>query len=243
MGKHHNLLGDKTVYGVMPDWNPAEIIGIRPRPLALSLYRELITDNIWAYQRSNYGYRNLRSFPLMINFFGLPYIDVRLSFNSFIPAQLEETTANKLTNYYMNKLLLEPVLHDKIEFEIVFSCFTFDLKERLKILKKHGFTQAELNSISNNLLKITNNILKPKKGLLYSDSLKLNILLDRRKELFKAKSDELDKIFWLLEDTKRFGTLPFAGIARAGFVAVQLLQSLVSTGIFTDNDYETLCQV
>ena len=46
MGKHHNLLGDKTVYGVMPDWNPAEIIGIRPRPLALSLYRELITDKI-----------------------------------------------------------------------------------------------------------------------------------------------------------------------------------------------------
>ena len=105
MGKHHNLLGDQTVYGVMPDWNPAEIIGIRPRPLALSLYRELITDNIWAYQRSNYGYRNLRSFPLMINFFGLPYIDVRLSFNSFIPAKLEKPIANKLANYYMNRLL------------------------------------------------------------------------------------------------------------------------------------------
>ena len=31
----------------MPDWNPAEIIGIKPKPLALSLYRELITDHIW----------------------------------------------------------------------------------------------------------------------------------------------------------------------------------------------------
>ena len=46
------LLGRKTVYGVMPDWNPAEIIGIRPKPLALSLYRELITDSVWAYQRN-----------------------------------------------------------------------------------------------------------------------------------------------------------------------------------------------
>src|SRR5690606_23061384 len=53
------LLGQRTVYGVMPDWNPAEIIGLRPKPLALSLYRELVTDSIWAYQRHNYGYRNL----------------------------------------------------------------------------------------------------------------------------------------------------------------------------------------
>ena len=73
------LVGERTVYGIMPDWNPAEMIGIRPKPLALSLYRELITDSIWAYQRNNYGYRNLRSFPLMQHFQGLPYIDVRVS--------------------------------------------------------------------------------------------------------------------------------------------------------------------
>lgn len=68
------LCGDSAIYSVMTDWNPAEMIGIRPRPLALSLYRELITDNIWAYQRDNYGYRNLRSFPLLVDFDGLPYI-------------------------------------------------------------------------------------------------------------------------------------------------------------------------
>ena len=84
------LCGDKTVYSVMTDWNPAEMIGIRPKPLALSLYREIITDNVWAYQRDNYGYRSLRSFPLMADFAGLPYIDVRVSFNSFVPAELEE---------------------------------------------------------------------------------------------------------------------------------------------------------
>ena len=84
MQQHPFLMGRRNIYGVMPDWNPAEMIGIRPKPLALSLYRELITDSIWAYQRHNYGYRNLRSFPLMPNFFGLPYIDVRVSFNSYI---------------------------------------------------------------------------------------------------------------------------------------------------------------
>ena len=35
----------------MPDWNPAEIIGIKPKPLALSLYKGLITDSIWSQQR------------------------------------------------------------------------------------------------------------------------------------------------------------------------------------------------
>ena len=104
----------------MPDWNPAEIVGTRPKPLALSLYRDLITDSIWAYQRHNYGYRNLRSFPLMPHFFGLPYIDVRLSFNSFIPADLDEGLAGRLVDYYINRLLSEPNLHDKVEFEIVF---------------------------------------------------------------------------------------------------------------------------
>ena len=36
MRPHPYLHGSRTVLGVMPDWNPAEIIGIRPRPLALS---------------------------------------------------------------------------------------------------------------------------------------------------------------------------------------------------------------
>ena len=72
------LKGKRTIYGVMPDWNPAEMIGIRPKPLASTLYRRLITDGTWAYQRDEYGYRNLRSFPLMVEFCGLPYIDIRV---------------------------------------------------------------------------------------------------------------------------------------------------------------------
>src|SRR5579863_4683902 len=39
---HPYLNGQKSVFGVMPDWNPAEIIGLKPRPLALSLYRSPI---------------------------------------------------------------------------------------------------------------------------------------------------------------------------------------------------------
>ena len=92
----------------MPDWNPAEIIGVKPRRLSLSLYKEFITDNIWAYQRDNYGYLNLRSHPLMVSFLGVPYIDVRVDFN-FIPKNLAENTARKiLVEFYLKKLSDSP---------------------------------------------------------------------------------------------------------------------------------------
>jgi hypothetical protein len=238
MQPHPFLMGRRTVYGVMPDWNPAEIVGIRPKPLALSLYRELITDAIWAYQRHNYGYRNLRSFPLMPHFFGLPYIDVRLSFNSFIPADLDEGLAGRLVDHYIDRLLAEPTLHDKVEFEIVFSCYTLDLPQRLERLAEAGFSKHEREAIAHSLRKLTNRIVHPKEGLWRGDAAKIDTLNARRESLLASSADPLERIYWLLEDAKRYGTLPFAGLARAGFVAVQMLKSLVAVGVFSQADYD-----
>lgn len=239
MQSHPFLIGRRTVYGVMPDWNPAEIVGIRPLPLALSLYRELITDSIWAYQRHNYGYRNLRSFPLMPHFFGLPYIDVRLSFNSFIPADLDDSLAGRLVDYYIDRLLIEPTLHDKVEFEIVFSCYTLDLPQKLESLYDAGFSKHELEVIANILRKLTNRIIHSKEGLWRGDAAKIETLKIRRGKLLRDSSEPLERIYWLLEDAKRYGTLPFAGLARAGFVAVQMLKSLVSVGVFSQTDCDS----
>lgn len=238
MRPHPFLMGHRTVYGVMPDWNPAEIIGVRPKPLALSLYRDLVTDSIWAYQRHNYGYRNLRSFPLMPHFFGLPYIDVRLSFNSFIPADLDDGLAARLVDHYIDRLLAEPTLHDKVEFEIVFSCYTLDLPGRLERLTEAGFSPQEQGAIADSLRRLTNRIVHPREGLWRADSVKLDILDARRETLLASDADPLERIYWLLEDAKRYGTLPFAGLARAGFVAVQMLRSLVAVGIFSETDYD-----
>ncbi len=51
-GRGSRLVGQTPLFGVMTDWNPAEIVGTKPRNLALSLYRQLITDEIWARQRA-----------------------------------------------------------------------------------------------------------------------------------------------------------------------------------------------
>jgi len=238
MAKHPFLKGSQTAYGVMPDWNPAEIIGIRPKTLALSLYGELITDTIWAYQRHNYGYRNLRSFPLMLNFSGLPYIDLRVSFNSFIPADINDGISSRLVDHYLEQLKLSPELHDKVEFEVVYSCYTLDLPERLKSLTKFGFSEKEQTILATSLRTLTNNIIHPDNGLWKKDAEKLNKLLSRRETLFNAQVEPLERIYWLLEDAKRYGTLPFAGLARAGFIAVQMLKSLVTVNILSQQDYD-----
>ena len=236
--RHPFLHGRSTVFGVMPDWNPAEIIGVRPRPLSLSLYRDLVTDAIWAYQRDNYGYRNLRSFPLLVNFSGQPYIDVRVSFNSFIPRDIEGGLADRLVDHYVDCLVAAPTLHDKVEFEIVLSCYSLDLHDRLEILRKAGFSSAECEALAQSLRRLTNRIIDRDNGLWRSDADKLEILSARRTEIMAAEMDPVGRIYWLLEDCKRYGTLPFAGLARAGFVAVQFLRSLVAVGVFSTTDYE-----
>ena len=145
--------GNKNLLGVMPDWNPAEIIGLKPRPLAFSLYREWITDAQWAYQRNNYGYRNLRSHPLLIGFNGNPYIDTRVSFNSFIPKDIENELADRLVNIYLDFLDKKPSLHDKVEFEIVISSWTFNIDKKIQYLLEKGITKSEANILKKSLKK------------------------------------------------------------------------------------------
>jgi phosphohistidine swiveling domain-containing protein len=234
---HPDLVGSRSLFGVMPDWNPAEIVGIHPRPLALSLYKELVTDAIWAYQRDNYGYRNLRSFPLLVSFLGHPFIDVRVSLNSFVPKSLDRRIAHKLVDYYLDELESRPSDHDKVEFNIAFTCYYPGLPEKLKRLLARGFSEGEVDRIKFSLLSLTNDIIRPDRGLYQQDLGRVKHLDQRHDAIMNSEMSLVQKIYWLVEDCKRYGTLPFAGLARAGFVATQILRSCVDLGIFTDADH------
>ena len=236
---HPNVLGQKAIFGVMPDWNPAEIIGLKPKRLALSLYKEIVTDGVWAYQRDNYGYRNLRSHPLMHSFLGIPYIDVRVSFNSFIPKHLDKDIATKLVDYYLKALESTPESHDKVEFDIVFSCYDFSTPKRLRKLLEHGFNDNELKRVEFALLNLTNSVLAPDSGLYLKDLEKSQKLESRYSAIVDSSLSLYDKIYWLLEECKRFGTLPFAGVARAAFIAMQILRSLVEIGFLTTKEMQS----
>jgi glutamine kinase len=234
---HPYLYGRKGIFGIMPDWNPAEIIGVRPRPLSLSLYRELVTDSIWAYQRNNYGYKNLRSFPLLISLGGLPYIDVRVSFNSFVPKDVDDELAEKLVNHYLDKLAAFPASHDKVEFDIVYTAYTFDSPDRINELSAHGFSDKECGALIESLRRLTSRIIHPESGLWQSDAKRVSELDKRLDVIMRSDLDHVQRIYWLLEDCKRYGTLPFAGLARAGFIASLMLRSLVNVGVLSAADH------
>jgi len=236
---HPGLFGDKAIYSVMTDWNPAEIIGVKPRMLSLSLYKELVTDATWAYQRHNYGYRDLRSFPLVVSFMGLPYVDVRASLNSFVPGTLSEELSHKLVDYYIDRLLQTPTNHDKVEFNIVFSCYHLNLPSRLSELKNAGFSDLEVDRVKFALLKLTNDIVSPASTRLSGDLKRIEHLSSRLATIQASDLPPIDKIYWLTEDCKRYGTLPFAGLARAGFIAVQFLHSFVDAGIISAADLDS----
>lgn len=236
-GNHLGVKGN--VLANMPDWNPAEIVGTTPKPLAISLYQYVITDEVWRVQRKSFGYRDSFPQPLVITLAGQPYIDTKASFNSFIPASLKEATAQKLLKYYIERLAQNPELHDKVEFQIAFTCFSFDLKDRLNVLKDSGFSTTEIDEIFESLRTQTEEIINPKNNLIQNE---LN-------EIAALKSYDCDKvsnenpanfflIYELLELCKSKGTLPFAKLARCAFIATDLLKSLVRLHVITVKEYD-----
>ena len=228
--KQNGILGNSTIYSVMADWNPAEIIGLRPSPLALDLYKELITNNIWSQQRYEVGYRDIRNYPLIRCFGGHAFIDVRASLNSFIPKRIDNSIAEKIIRLSIKRLKENKSLHDKIEFEIIPTCidFNFNYWEKL-IFKKNSFNPSEIKSIKENYISVTNQIIE-KTFEEFKNINKLNIEINKLKKGEEPFSDWLCKSINICKDK---GTLSFAHLARAGFVAASFIKSAVEKNIIT----------
>lgn len=224
------ILGERTILAVMPDWNPAEIIGTTPRPLASSLYRDLITDSVWRKARAVMGYRPLPATDLMVLINNHPYIDVRNSFNSFLPAQLPDAIGEKLVNAWLARLEEHPELHDKIEFEIVPTCVDFcfprDFGDRYEGVLDNG----EFKVFHTALTAMTHQCLTGKSlDHALADSANLSRCAmpdmdsdDPYAQLSCAKS--------LLVECKALGTFSFAVVARHAFIAEAFIRSAVRRG-------------
>lgn len=224
------VVGDQALFGVMPDWNPAEIIGTRPGRLAASLYRYLILDDVWATQRAEYGYRDVRPQPLLQMFAGHPYIDIRASFNSFVPASVSDDLARRLVNFYLKWLKQYPHLHDKVEFEVVPTCLALDFERwRDRLITEGGFDHNEVEQLESGLRSITT-------GAIARTERDLQAVRNVEARFSRFEQEPvagLKQAFMLLEECKRYGTLVFAHLARSGFVAVTLLKSAVHTGVLS----------
>jgi len=234
--RDEKISGKTTIFGQMPDWNPVEMIGKHPSKLAYSLYSEIITKKIWAKARDLMGYKNLSDYNLMTNFGGQPFIDVRLSLNSFLPNKLKKNISEKLINYSIKKLILNPMYHDKIEFDISITNYSFDFEKRFKKVYGNILDKNEKRIFTEKIKSLTIknvNITKSSslnKALLEIEKLKKIQLLNKKYNIY-----DLGKI---ISECKNFGTLPFSILARHAFIATDLLNSLHSIGILTKRDIE-----
>jgi len=226
------VFGKTTVLGQMPDWNPAEMIGRAPRALSFSLYRCLITDDAWRLARETMGYAVPSGQPLMVSLAGQPFIDTRLSFHSYLPASLSPAISCKLVDTWIERLRDQPELHDKVEFDVAITTFSFDLDERMDELagcldvdERGLFRQA--------LLDLTHPLLQGQRESSIAPAL---ARIDRlaARDLPHSSSGPMG-LHTLIEECVRYGTVPFAILARHGFIARTLLLSLMRRGVLDED--------
>ncbi len=236
--EQHNgpgVVGSEALFGVMPDWNPAEIIGVKPKPLAYSSYRHLIVDQVWAVQRAEFGYRDVSQYPLIRTFAGQPYVNIRNSFNSFIPASVSEQAAERICDAYIAVLKQKPQLHDKIEFDVAFTVLVPEfISKAQQRFKDCDLSKDDLLELEHGLRSVTMQAFVR----LDEDIAGLNQLAENRIEICASHCGDLQKALLLLDDCKKHGTLAFAHAARAGFVAMTFINNLVASDIFSQSDKE-----
>jgi hypothetical protein len=221
-----------ALFGLMPDWNPAEMIGVKPRPLAFSLYKDLITDLNWASARFRYGYRDMRDKQLMFQFCGSPYVCIPHSVESFVPAALPQNVVAATVSACCRHLGAHQHLHDKIEFAIIPTCFTPSLA---MVAADSVGAFAELTAPQralylSELRHVTEHIVSSD-GPFFSD-LSLVPRIEQRVLAFAMASeseDPLQQFRRALSSAKVVGEV-FAGAARAAFVATAILKSLEELG-------------
>ncbi len=217
--------GTPSRLSVMTDWNPAEIIGTKPRRLATSLYRTLITDEVWARQRAEYGYRDVRPCPLLVEIAGHPYVDVRASFTSFVPALLPDETARRLVDHALERLAAEPSLHDKVEFDILLTCLAPGFEADAARLVAPLVASGDATALRDGLGRITVAGMER----LDSDLAALESFDGQVRVIADAPIPPLDRAMHQLELARR-GALTFAHLARGAFVATSQLRGLTAVG-------------
>ena len=241
-----NLLNKKTIFSDMTDWNPAEIIGNNPNLLDYTLYDYLIMKDSWHEGRSSIGYQKTGQKNLMVKFGNKPYVDIRASFNSLVPSNFKKNITKKLINFYLYKLEKNPHLHDKVEFEILFTCYDFALKNRLKELQNHGFTKEEIKKIKEKLIEFTNSIIENYSLILENSKKAQNRMSKNREDILSNVNQKTDYVEFLkaaeilLEDCRKFGAVPFSTMARISFIASALLKSLVREGSIDSNTADSI---
>jgi glutamine kinase len=236
------IYGRTTVLGQMPDWNPAEMIGRAPRRLAFSLYETFITNHAWRIARDKMGYAVPKGQPLMVSLAGQPFIDTRLSFHSYLPKTLSDSTSEKLVNTWINKLKENPELHDKVEFDVAITIFSFDIDEKIEKLAGNALNGDEKAEFKECLRNLTIDLVKGEnEGGVDAALSKIKRLEEEQQSLnLNTDQPDLNALYKMIDDCIWLGTIPFSILARHGFIARTILLSLESKGILSKSEVQSI---
>ena len=238
--KKNKIFNSNTILGNMPDWNPVEIIGKYPNQLSVSLYKFLITDNIWAKARSFMGYKNITGNKLMHIICGQPYIDTRLSLYSFLPKSIKSSISKKIVNHGINLLKKFPFLHDKIEFEISVPSFDFSSNQKIEKLFYKILKKKEKIFFLNEIKKLTKRAIESKGK--YSISYCSEEIEKLNSQFEKDNRNNINNLDYLIKKCRDIGTLNFSILARHGFIAKSLLNSLIQKKVLKKKEVDTFEQ-
>ena len=162
----------------------------------------------------------------------------RLSFNSYLPQAVSPVIAEKLVNHWVNQLKSSPELHDKVEFEVAITTYSFDIDEKMERLVGDVLTDGEKVEFKEAHLEQTRELIKGNgSGSINSALDKINILNIKQNEVSNSGlSNNISSLYTMVEECIQYGTIPFSILARHGFIARTILLSLYHQGIITNNE-------
>jgi hypothetical protein len=227
-----DLYGKNNIFSQMSDWNPAEMIGQYPSNLSYSVYDKLITNSSWLKARKIMGYNYFKDSSLMYKFCGRPYIDIRKSINSFLPNSLSKKISKDLVDLSIKKLRKNPEFHDKIEFELAPTCFSFDFDQKVFSIMGKSEGKLILKNFKSKFLKLfLQNISEKSKGSVENNLKKIEFLKNLQNTDRYKVDGNLSNLNLIINQTIKYGIIPFSILARHGFIAKTNLLSLVNNGV------------
>lgn len=205
-----------VLLGLMPDWNPAELLGAHPRPLSLSVFASVIGDGTWWRSRASLGYARPYRAQLLRPIAGRPYVDVRASFESLCPAAVDPRLRQRVVRDWLQALGDAPQLHDRVEFDVAVAAPEFDARQRLAMIASSVDRSAWLDALRRIAVDALDPLRLASRRRLFGQQLCASV--QQRSPSARLK--------WLRDRV----AAPFAQAARCDFIAQALWRSAVRRG-------------
>lgn len=214
------VTAQSTVLSAMADWNPAELVGLHPRPLARSVFTGVLGRGTWWAARSVLGYARCPTpqVQLFQQVAGRLYVDTRRSAHSLLPAVLPADAAGRIVDLALDRLCQRPETHDKFEFAVMRTCI--DLSDA-KALREawHALDHGRWDAWQLALRRLTAGLLERYPAL---------CAMQTRPDPSRSESTRtcVDMVH-VLAGARRQARL-FAAQARLAFVAESMLRGAVA---------------